>query len=196
VSEDGKARRCQGITSQGRRCDKLIGSSATLCFLHDPEAAQRRKEMASKAAKARHGGGERAEIVELRQEMHELAQEVRARKVTPGVGSVVNQILGNMIKTYEQQRKQVEFDEIRHEMGELRELFAAEEHIRWISTGTSFRGCARRREARASSLRTAPGTPFRHRRPSYASGSAISTNVLVRITSAARAQSHPQCTGL
>jgi len=123
MSEDGKVRRCQGITSQGRRCEKLIGSSATLCFLHDPEAAQKRSEMASKAAKARHGGGERAEIVELRQELRELAEQIRQRKVTPGIGSVVNQVLGTLLRTFEQQRKQAEFDEIRHEMGELRSLF-------------------------------------------------------------------------
>ena len=129
MSEDGKARRCQGITSQGKRCEKLIGAGQNLCFLHDPASAEKRKEMASRAAKARHGGGERAEIVELRQEMRELADKVLDRKVTTGVGSVVNQILGNLLKTFETQRKQVEFDEIRGEMTELKELFERQRDI-------------------------------------------------------------------
>jgi len=67
--------------------------------------------VASKAAKARHSTPS-DEIVELRQELRDLAEQIRQKKVTPGVGSVVNQVLGTLLKTFEQQRRQQEFDDV------------------------------------------------------------------------------------
>ena len=133
MSDTDNPRRCLGITSSGQRCERVVGPSQRHCYHHNPEEAQRRKENASKAAKAKHGGGEQAEIVELRQEMRELADKVLDRKVTPGIGSVVNQILGNMIKTFEQQRKQEEHAELRKEVEELKSRF----EVRRTSGGNS-----------------------------------------------------------
>lgn len=132
MSDTDNPRHCSGFTSSGQRCERIVGPSQKHCYHHDPEEAQRRKENASKAAKAKHGG-ERAEIVELRQEMRDLADKVLDRKVTPGIGSVVNQILGNMIKTFEQQRKQEEHAELRKEVEELKARF----EVRRTSGGNS-----------------------------------------------------------
>jgi hypothetical protein len=125
-SDDGNPRRCQGITSQGKRCEKIVGPAQTLCFLHDPTRASERSELAAKAAKAakaRHASP-CDEIVEIRQEMKSLADQVRQKKVTLGVGSVVNQILGNMLRTFEQQRRQKEFDDLERRLEEVERRYA------------------------------------------------------------------------
>jgi hypothetical protein len=85
-SDNGNPRRCQGITSQGKRCEKIVGPAQTLCFLHDPTRASERSELASKAAKARHASP-CDEIVEIRQEMKSLADLVRRRKSLWGWGA-------------------------------------------------------------------------------------------------------------
>jgi hypothetical protein len=121
-SDDGNPRRCQGITSQGKRCEKIVGPAQTLCFLHDPTRASERSELASKAAKARHASP-CDEIVEIRQEMKSLADLVRQKKVTVGVGSVVNQILGNMLRTFEQERRQKEFDDIERRLADVEKVY-------------------------------------------------------------------------
>lgn len=121
-SDNGNPRRCQGITSQGKRCEKIVGPAQTLCFLHDPTRASERSELASKAAKARHASP-CDEIVEIRQEMKSLADLVRQKKVTVGVGSVVNQILGNMLRTFDQERRQQEHDDVLRRLGEVEKRY-------------------------------------------------------------------------
>jgi hypothetical protein len=116
-------RRCQGITATGRRCEKLIGPSQTFCFSHNPEKAEERSALAAKAAKSKHTTP-CDEIVEIRQEMKSLADLVRQKKVTVGVGSVVNQILGNMLRTFEQQRRQKEFDDLERRLEEVERRYA------------------------------------------------------------------------
>ncbi len=122
-NDSANTRRCQGITSQGKRCEKIVGPAQTLCFLHDPTRASERSELASKAAKARHASP-CDEIVEIRQEMKSLADLVRQKKVTVGVGSVVNQILGNMLRTFDQERRQREFDDLERRLAEVERMHA------------------------------------------------------------------------
>jgi len=122
-------RRCQGITGSGKRCERLIGPSQTHCYSHDETRAKERRENASKAAKARYATP-CAEIVAVREQLSTLAEDVRQGKVTTAKGAVVAQILGVLLKTFEQARKQAEFDEIRVEMGELREMFERQREAR------------------------------------------------------------------
>lgn len=122
-NDTANTRRCQGITSQGKRCEKIVGPAQTLCFLHDPTRARERSELASKAAKARHASP-CDEIVEIRQQMKSLADLVRQKKITVGVGSVVNQILGNMLRTFEQERRQKEFDDLEKRLSEVERMHA------------------------------------------------------------------------
>jgi hypothetical protein len=54
--------------------------------------------------------------------LRELAEDVVADRVTTAKGSVAAQILGVYLRAVEQERKQMEFDELRCEMVELREM--------------------------------------------------------------------------
>jgi len=122
VSNDtNKTRRCAGIKSSGKRCERVVGASQTYCFAHDPEQAARRSENASKAARTKHATP-RDEILEIREQMKELAEQVRTRKVTPGIGSVVNQILGNVLKTFGEERKERELAELEERLAEVERM--------------------------------------------------------------------------
>jgi len=87
------------------------------------KTAEERSALAAKAAKSKHTTP-CDEIVEIRQEMKSLADLVRQKKVTVGVGSVVNQILGNMLRTFEQQRRQKEFDDLERRLEEVERRYA------------------------------------------------------------------------
>ena len=54
--------------------------------------------------------------------MRELAEDVVAERITTAKGSVAAQILGVYLRAVEQERKQREYDELRGEMVELREM--------------------------------------------------------------------------
>ena len=124
MEKGGNTRRCQGITPSGKRCERIVGASQTHCFAHDPSKAQARSENAAKAARSKRGSPSE-EIVELREQLRGVAEDVRGGKVTTAKGSVIAQILGVLLRTFEQQRKQAEFDEIRGELAELKELVDA-----------------------------------------------------------------------
>jgi hypothetical protein len=46
---------CQGIKSDGTRCERLIGASQEYCYSHDNSRAAERKTNATKAAKSKTG---------------------------------------------------------------------------------------------------------------------------------------------
>jgi hypothetical protein len=109
---------CQGIKADGTRCERLIGASQEYCYSHDKSRATERKTNASKAAKSKVG----LELVAIKRQLKEIAEGVLAERIPTGQGSVAAQVLGVYIRACEQERKQREYDELRVEMDELREM--------------------------------------------------------------------------
>ena len=123
MGSSDSTRRCQGITASGKRCEKLVAGSHTHCFSHDPTKAQRRSEAASKAAKAKHAET-CAEILEIRENLKSISAGVLKGTITTAKGSVVAQLIGVLLRTFDEQRKQIEHDELRKEVDELKARFA------------------------------------------------------------------------
>jgi hypothetical protein len=119
---DGNARRCQAITAGGQRCQKIVGGSQSFCFSHDPDAAKRRSENARKAARAKHTGP-CDEILEARRQLKEIADNVLNRKLTPALGSVASQILGTYLKTFQEERKQREYEDLEKRVAEIEKRY-------------------------------------------------------------------------
>ena len=111
--------RCAATKGDGTPCQAIVKESQQLCHAHDPARADQRRRAASKAGKSRTGG----EISGIKVRLRELAEDVVADRVTTAKGSVAAQILGVYLRAVEQERKQLEYEELRGEMAELRELF-------------------------------------------------------------------------
>ena len=110
--------RCTATKGDGTPCQAIVKESQQLCHAHDPARADQRRRAASKAGKSRTGG----EISGIKARLRELAEDVVADRVTTAKGSVAAQILGVYLRAVEQERKQMESDELRGEMVELREM--------------------------------------------------------------------------
>lgn len=110
---------CQGIKADDTRCERLIRASQEYCYSHDTSRAVERKTNASKAAKSKAG----TELVAIKRQLKEIAEGVLAGRIATGEGSVAAQVLGVYLRACEQERKQREYDELRGEMVELREMF-------------------------------------------------------------------------
>ena len=110
--------KCNGIKASGERCRGIAKAGSDYCPAHDPARAEERRRVASKAGKIRTGG----EISEIKARLRELAEDVVADRITTAKGSVAAQILGVYLRAVEQERKQREYDELRGEMVELREM--------------------------------------------------------------------------
>jgi hypothetical protein len=100
---------CQAITAGGERCSRLVSESQSHCYAHDPNRAQERSEYASRAAKAKNSG---SEIVQVKQQLRQLSDDVVNGAIPPGVGSVAGQLLGVFLKACEAERKQRETGEL------------------------------------------------------------------------------------
>ena len=110
---------CQGKKSDGSPCERVISPQAKYCYSHDSSRAEERKANAAKAGSWTKVG---PELASLKKELRQLATDVRENRVTTGKGSVMNQILGMVLKVVEQERKQREQDQVVAELAELREL--------------------------------------------------------------------------
>jgi|SRR5215217_79282 len=128
---DSKYRQCQAISATGKRCERLIGSQQSLCFSHDPAKAKARSEQASKAARAKHADAN-AEILEARVEIKAMWDKLLERKLPPGVASVAAQLAGVYLRTFDQERKQREFDQLEQRLAEVEKM-----HQRKLDTPTS-----------------------------------------------------------
>ena len=116
-------RRCQGITAAGKRCEKVVGPSQTHCFSHDPDKASERSALASRAAKSKHSTP-CGEILEVRAKLRSIADGVLERRIPQALGSVASQVLGVYLKTFEQERKQREFDDLERRLEAVEKMYS------------------------------------------------------------------------
>lgn len=109
--------KCTALRRDGSPCSNLVHTSAGLCWAHDPQNQERRREIASKAAKARGNN----ELRDVRYQLKALADDVLAGKVDRGDAAVAAQVLGVYIRCVEQERKQKELVEFGERIEALEE---------------------------------------------------------------------------
>jgi hypothetical protein len=81
--------RCSGITRSGTRCERSAEGSNGLCWAHAPENADKHRQLASRAGKAK----PRREQADVKLRLSDLSDEVLTGKIDKGVGAIVSQIL-------------------------------------------------------------------------------------------------------
>ena len=116
---------CAAKKSDGTACERIVGASGATCYAHDPTRKEQRRAASSKAAKSKLS----SEIVAIRGEIRRIMEDIRDEEIDRGDGAVLLQGCGLLLKAVSEGRKQSEYDEIRTEMGELRELFEKQRKV-------------------------------------------------------------------
>jgi hypothetical protein len=111
--------RCQATKADGSPCERIVPASQKLCYSHDASRREDRRASASKAARSKLS----SEIIAIRSEARQIMADIRSGDLGRGDGAVLLQACGLLLKAVNEGRKQSEYDEIRGEMTELRQLF-------------------------------------------------------------------------
>lgn len=99
---------CKGTKRDGTPCTLPSNSQNGLCWAHDPKNAERRRRGQSRGGKAKASG----EIRDLKKQLEDLVEDVRAGRMERGDAVVINQILNTRARLIELERKVREQDEV------------------------------------------------------------------------------------
>jgi hypothetical protein len=113
--------RCSAIKPNGEHCKGTAVGPHGYCWSHDPQYAEKRSRMASRAGRAKPG---RKEISELKGQLSRLAEDVRSGKLDPKIATVVNQIINTRLRALEMERAIRETDELAAEIEELKREYS------------------------------------------------------------------------
>jgi hypothetical protein len=86
--------RCSGIKPNGGRCERIVSQEQTYCYSHDPARQAERKRNAARGGKAKATG----EIGEIKKEIHDAIEAVQSGELDKGVGAVVFQGYGMLLR--------------------------------------------------------------------------------------------------
>jgi hypothetical protein len=86
--------RCSAIKPNGGRCERIVSQEQTYCYSHDPARQTERKRNAARGGKAKATG----EIGEIKKEIHDAIEAVQSGELDKGVGAVVFQGYGMLLR--------------------------------------------------------------------------------------------------
>ncbi|MDP9458343.1 MAG: hypothetical protein M3Q60_21775, partial [Actinomycetota bacterium] len=109
---------CRALTQYGRPCQKPAQPGKSVCWSHDESNAEQRRRNARAGGVAAHSPAT-LEIGELKDELKALARDVKEGKVTPAIGTVLNQICNTIIRAVEQERRVRETEEFEERLAAL-----------------------------------------------------------------------------
>ena len=109
---------CRATKANGESCTLPASGPQGLCWAHDPANREKRKRMASKAAKSKPS----RELAGLKAQLVDLTHDVLAGEIETGRAAVANQLINTLIRAIEQERKM-------RELGELAERLEALEEV-------------------------------------------------------------------
>ena len=100
--------RCGFIEGNGDRCKGTATGPHGLCWAHDPENAEKRRGMASRAARAKPN----RELRDLKVLLSDLTERVLGGDLPTGPASVANQLINTRLRAIEQERKNRETEDL------------------------------------------------------------------------------------
>ena|SRR5919202_4880553 len=121
--------KCAAVKRDGTPCTLPARPPSGFCWAHDPEHAERRKELAAKAGKSKKDPA----ITELNQRIREVLDNVLLGEVDRADASVFFQGAGVLIRGLEQARRNRETDELAREIAEIREQLDDHRSGRWAN---------------------------------------------------------------
>jgi hypothetical protein len=100
--------RCAAIKQDGTPCERIVGASRSLCYAHDPVAAEKRSRDAARAGRSTPNG----ELKEVKGLLKKLTQRVLAGELGTSQAAVCNQLLNSRLRAIELERKWKEIEQL------------------------------------------------------------------------------------
>ncbi len=100
--------RCRETKASGEACKGTATGPHGLCWAHAPENAEKRRSMASKAARAKPN----REIKDVKALCADLTERVLSGELVPGPAAVANQLINTRLRAIEQERKNRETEDL------------------------------------------------------------------------------------
>ena len=119
--------RCGGIKPNGGRCERIVSQEQTYCYSHDPARQAERKRNAARGGKAKAAG----EIGEIKTEIHDAIEAVKTGALDKGIGAVVFQGYGMLLRAVSVGLDVQERLELIDRVEQLEEALARRKDDRW-----------------------------------------------------------------
>jgi len=117
---------CRATKANGEPCTLPANSPQGLCWAHDPANREKRRRMASKAARSK----PKRELSGLKAQLVDLTRDVLAGDLETARAAVANQLINTRLRAIELERKVKETDELEERL-EVLERGASEGGSRW-----------------------------------------------------------------
>ena len=99
---------CRATKANGEPCTLSANGPQGLCWAHDPANRDKRRRMASRAARSKPS----RELSAIKQHLSELTDDVLAGSVDRGAAAVANQLINTRLRAIELERKIKETQEL------------------------------------------------------------------------------------
>ena len=119
--------KCSGIKPDGGRCERIVTQEQTYCYSHDPARQAERKRNAARGGKAKASG----EIAAIKGAIHTVIEAVQTGELDKGVGAVVFQGYGMLLRAVSVGLDVQERQELLERFEELEQTIAARKDTRW-----------------------------------------------------------------
>jgi len=119
---------CGAKRNNGELCTVRVRVAGERCWGHDPKNVEQRKQNARRAAQLK--AQKPSELVEIKNTLRQLADDVLAGEVNRGDASVAAQVFGVLIRAHEQHRKQRELEEVVQRLERIEEVQRRRENVR------------------------------------------------------------------
>jgi hypothetical protein len=111
---------CRATKRDGTPCTLPATAPDGLCWAHSPQHAERRRKLASHAARAKRHTPRR-QVQEISADLADLYTDVLAGRVSPKVAAVAAQVANTRIRALETERRWHETDELEERIDALEE---------------------------------------------------------------------------
>jgi hypothetical protein len=99
---------CRGTKANGEACKAPATGEHGLCWAHAPENAEKRRRMASRAARSKPN----RELRDIKALCEDLTERVLEGTLLPGPAAVANQLINTRLRAIEQERKNRETEDL------------------------------------------------------------------------------------
>ena len=118
---------CRATKANGEPCTLSANGPQGLCWAHDPANREKRRRMASRAARSKPS----RELAGIKGRLSDLADDVLEEKVDKGAAAVAGQLLNTYLRAVSVELKVREAEDLERRMEELEALVAARKERPW-----------------------------------------------------------------
>ena len=106
---------CRATKANGEPCTLPANGPQGLCWAHDPANREKRRRMASRAARSKPN----RELGGIKAQLEDLAEQVLSGELETGRAAVANQLLNTRLRAIELERKIKEQEELEARLAAL-----------------------------------------------------------------------------